>query len=246
MSLFDEEDTKLPKEPTPITNAEELATKLAEIKNEKGEVKYGSLEVALEALKESQNYIPTLKSEKEKLEAELSTLKAKAEKSENVEEVVARLLEKSKPQEPTHQQEKGIDENDVAAIVERKLDETKQEEVFRLNEEMVTKALNEKFGEKAKEEIAKKAAELGTTPKQLGAIATENPKMVISLFNNEPAKQVTPPTNSDVNTQFFQKAPEEKLKAPEKSVLSGASSDEQKAHMLDIKKAVYEKFNVET
>lgn len=248
MSLFDEnnEQDTTPVEPTKIENAEQLATTLAEIKNDKGEAKYGSLEVALAALKESQSYIPTLKQEKEAAEAALKEANDKLGKSESVEEVVARLLEKSKPEEPTHQQEhKGIDENDVATLIERKLLETEKEKVYRANEDKVTKALTEQFGEKAKEEIAKKAAELGMTPTKLGELATESPQAVISLFNIT-QKQTPTPTESDVDTSFFQQKKEEnKLEAPEKSVLSGSTSREQKEYMQKIKEHTYKKLGVE-
>ena len=50
--------------PTPSSN-DQLANLLTGIKNERGEPKYKDVQTALEALRHSQEYIPTLKQEKE-------------------------------------------------------------------------------------------------------------------------------------------------------------------------------------
>ena len=224
-----------------------LTTKLADIKNEEGGVKYSDLSKALDALKESQSYIPNLKKEKEALEKELAEVKANSEKQESVEEVVQRLLEKQtkKTEEPAHQQEiKTLGEDDVAAIVSKTLTDAKTQEQLKVNEDTVAKALNEKFGEKSKEVVAAKAKELGMTPERIGELAAENPNIVLSLFST--STKLTTPSESTVNTSQFQGRPQQELQKPEKSLLSGATANEQKAFMQEIKKRVYERHGVES
>src|SRR3546814_7925150 len=46
----------------------------------------------------------------------------------------------------------------------------------------VQEALKAKFGDKAQEAVAAKAAELGVSPSELGDLASKSPAMVLALF----------------------------------------------------------------
>lgn len=239
-----------PVEPTPPVEKPEdnpLLTKLMEIKNEKGEPKYDSLEKAIEALSASQSYIPTLKTELEAKEAELAELKAKQESSESVEQIVEKLLQKNQtPAEPiTTGEPKGLDEESVAAIVRKEQERLAKQAEVDANASKVTKILTEKYGDKTKEEVAKKAVELGMTVEKLGELAMEAPDAVLRLFTIGDIKSPAP-SSSDVNTFSFLKAPDTELEKPSKSLLSGASSKDQAAYMKQIKDEVYKKHGVTT
>lgn len=231
---------------TPTVEPENaLLTKLKQIKNDQGQPKYDSLEKALDALAASQEFIPQVKSEKEKLEAELAELRAKQSSMESVESIVEKLLQSKKPPEvpATTQEPKGLDKDSVAAIVREQQELLVKEQQAKANSDKVTKILTEKFGERTKEEVAKKAVELGMSPARLGQLATEAPDAVLRLFNTEQKAPVAP-SLSDVNTSNFLKAPPKDLEKPRKSLLSGATSKEQAAFMKQVKERVYAKHGV--
>ena len=227
-----------------------LLTKVMEIKNEAGEPKYDSLEKAIDALAASQDYIPKVKGEAEAAAAKVAALQAQLEATGSVEDIVNKLLEsKLEPKEPVQHQEqaKGLNEDDVAKLVRQENERLAAKAKADANAQLVTTKLTEKYGEKAKEEIAKKASELGYTPQRLGELATENPKMVLGLFDLTGDKPLTPtPIQGDTSTSGFQQSQKTPLEKPAKSLLSGATSSEQKAYMQKIKEEVYEKLGVET
>lgn len=224
-----------------------LATKLEEIKNESGEVKYATIDVALDALKETQSYIPNLKKEKEELEAEVQRLKAEKEGATDIEDVVKKLLA-NRENEPVTKQESSITEEDVAKMVRRQAEQNAAEAKAEANRTQVTSALIKYYGteEKAEEEIAKKATELGTTPQKLGQLAKESPAMVLKYFETPAGTKPASLDTSTVNTTIFQKPTETPLEKPEKSLLSGATAQEQKDYLQKVKADVYTRLGVET
>ncbi len=242
--LFDGQEADQPLSPE---LAEALATKLSSIQNADGKQKYDSVEKALDALNESQNYIPTLKTELDAANAKLAEAQAKIAATGEVEAIVKSLLpdqEQPKPAD-TKPETKGLDEQGVADIVAQKLAEQSKQSQATANENKVVNFMTEKFGEKAKEELAKKAVELNSTPEQLGQLAITSPDMVISLFTQGAQIDTPTPSYSPINTSGFQQAPDVGLQPPEKSLLSGATMAEQTAYMQKVKEHVYKKYDVQ-
>lgn len=249
MKIFDEENKEVSDDQSDKKKVEEVnseaLTQLMSITNEDGKPKYATIEEGIKALASSQEYIPSLKKEKEQLEAELAELKAKQESSESVEQIVEKLLKERKPEQSTDQQIKGLSEEDVANLIRREQEAMIMKNNIAANEEKVTQALTEKYGsaEKAKEAVAAKAKSLGISSEKLGSLASESPEVVIQLFN-EGTKPSSPITSSDVNTSQFLKAKEQGLEAPERSMLSGVSAKDQEAYMKKVKDHVYKQLGV--
>lgn len=234
----------------PVTSTQtdplaELTTKLAEIKNEAGEPKYNDLNTALDALVESQKYIPTLKEEKERLEKELEEVRSSSSARENIEEVVKQLLNEAGERDADPRSD--LTEESVAKLVDKTLQERTHEQQLKDNLSMVSNSLTEQFGDEkvAREEMAKKASALGISTEKMAQLAQESPQVVISLFGGQKASTPTPTTTSTVNTTAFKPA-EKPLEKPSKSLLAGASSNDQKDFMLKIKEDVYKKHGIVT
>ena len=220
-----------------------LADQLASIKNEAGEPKYKSVEEAIKALANSQAFIPQLLSEKKQLEEEVTQLREKAKKVDNIDEVLAKLSAQEQPvkQEEKTPQTSGLSEEAVVNLVRKALDQKEAESKQQSNLTRVQNSLKEKFGDKTKEVVAKKAQELNTTPEAIGQLSVSNPDLVLALFNTSTAKPI-PPTTSSVN--LHSPSVPEGLKKPEKSLLLGATSREQTEFMKQVKAEVYRKYNV--
>lgn len=250
MTIFDEnQEPELDNQSTPPTNQnpeDALANQLNAILNDKGEVKYDSMDKALEALKNSQAYIPELKTSLEQKDKELAELKAKLDATNNVEEVVSKLLSANQPQEAAHPQvTSGLNEDGVAAIVNKALETKSQQDLAQANTDKVANSLMSQYGDKAKEVVAKKASDLGMSPQDIGALASKSPDAVLALFNTQQSNEATPTQSSTLNTSQFNQAKPADLKLPEKSLLSGATGKEQAAFMAQIKDHVYKKYDVQ-
>lgn len=240
-NVFSEEPTQTPQQQSTQapTNYADL---LVSIKNEQGQQKYDSVEKALEGLQHSQTYIPQLKTQLSEKDARIAELEAKLNQSASLEEVVSRLQQQNQPQATeTPSQANGLDPQAVEQLVRSVLQQDKALSVAQQNQAQVNNAIIQKFGDKAQEVIAQKARELGTTPKQLGELASQSPQMVLALFNTPVG---TPAFNtSSLNTTTLE--PERKpLSRPEKSLLSGATSKEQREFMQRIKAEVRAKYNI--
>lgn len=227
-------------EPTPQSDSA-YAHLLSQIKNEMGQPKYDSLPKALEGLANAQQYIPQLKTELQSKEAELIELRAKLAQQAQLEDVVSRLTanqNQPKAQEPPSQAS-GLDEQAVLALFEkRELAATQA-----TNAQQVHAALTAKFGEKASEMVAAKAAELGTTVQELGKLASQTPAMVLALFNTQGVKSPTPVTTSVHIPASYSPDPTE-LQRPEKSLLIGATAKQQAEYMKKIRDHVYAKHGI--
>lgn len=215
---------------------------LASIKNEAGEQKYKTVEDALKALASSQAFIPQLLGEKKQVEDELVVLREKVSKIDNIEDVIKKLTANDSKQVETPPAS-GLSAEAVQELVQKSLQNAKQVEVQATNLATVDNALKQKFGEKTKEVVAAKAAELGTTPEELGELAKKSPAMVLAYFVTPKNPSFTPTTSSvslpKVTNETFE------VSRPAKSVLLGATSNDQKAHFLEHKAAVYKKYNIE-
>lgn len=226
----------------------QLVDMLKEIKNEQGAQKYDSVEKALEGLLHAQNYIPQLKSELEKEREELNKLKAELGQRGSLEEVVERLTAKQREAQGKEQPTvpSGLDEQAVLQLVQKSLSQAKEQESAVANQARVQQALQSKFGEKTREEVERRANELGTTPQELGALASKNPQMVLALFNAAQQASVKPTTGSVHLPDTYRKQAAPELEKPSKSLLAGASMKDQAEYMRQVKASVYARHNIET
>lgn len=226
-------------EQVPNSSDESYAHLLATIKNEEGKQKYDSLPKALEGLVNAQQYIPQLKTELQQKEAELLELRAKLAQQASVEEVVSRLTAKANQPEAVAQPAPagGFDERAVMDLLEQRLTQREQAALQAANTDKVQNALTTKYGEKASEIVAQRAKELGTTPQKIGELASQNPSLVLELFNTSAPKGPTPTVSSVNSSGFAPVVPE--LQKPERSLLGGATDKHLKEYMRKIREQVY-------
>lgn len=226
-------------------NEANYADLLKSIHNEQGQPKYDSLPKALEGLAHAQQYIPQLKTELQSKEQELTTLREELAKRAAVEDVVTRLTAQQKDQQEqgTPPTSSGLDEQAVLKLVQQALGQAKQQDQSVSNQAQVQQALSSKYGDKSREVVEQKAKELGTTPAELGQLASRNPAMVLALFNTSAQPNVRPTTGS-VNIPSSYMPDRAPLERPAKSLLSGATSKDQKAYMQKIKEEVYAKHGI--
>ncbi len=227
---------------TPTTPSPDLfADQLTNIKGPDGQPKYESVPKALDALGNSQTHISNLENEAKAKDAELAQLKEQVAKNEAVEDVVARLTATNEQVQETPQSN-GLDQEAVLTLVNQALNAEKNETVKQGNLNSVYSALSDKYGEKARDVIADKVNELNTTTEQLKVLASENPNLVLALFEASSAP-ASNPTSSNMSFPTGPTGPKE-LEKPKKSLLSGATSREQSDFMAKIKADVYEKHGV--
>ena len=230
---------------TPDTNTNPetiLADQLKTIVNEDGNQKYDNVTKALEGLKNSQEYIPQLKTELSGAQAEISALKEQLAKTEAVEDVVSRLTQNQQaPTQKETPQVTGLDENAVVNLFNQLSAQQQQQATEAQNEAQVSNALSVKYGDKAAEVLNAKAAELGTTREALQEQARKNPQLVLAAFGQNNSQSGV--TTSSVNIQPGI-VDEEPLQAPEKSVLTGATTREQMDLMAKIRERVYKEHGI--
>lgn len=226
----------------PPVDVNPQADLLKMVLNERGEPKYSTMEEAFKGLANAQQYIPQLKTELSAKEQELAQLREELAKRQSVEEVVSKLT--TAQQQPQATTSGVIDEQGIEALISSKLSAFEQQKVQQTNVEFVQGELVKLYGEKTKELVAAKASELGMSVEELGSMAATKPKAVLSWFAQAPQQSTTSVTTSSVNTSKFQQAPQEPVGRPSKSLLSGASSQEQIEYMRKIKAEIYSKYGI--
>lgn len=247
MSIFNTDNTPSDnsgdsQSPTP-QSSDSLLDQLKDIKNEKGEPKYTTLEAAVNALKHSQEFIPSLKEENSKLQAEVSAFKEQQDKIANLESVVERLTASNEPSATPAAT--GMDEQTVAKLLEETLNQREKAQQANSNLASVTSELESRYGTEAEDKFYKKAEELGMSKEAFEALAKSSPKAVMEFF---PKTTPAPSINTGHNSAGFVTSNQVKdgpLEAPKSSVLFGASSEELRAELARHKEAVYAKYNVQ-
>ena len=227
-SIFENNNGGTPPQNTPPGSGgngqpDELTTLLANIKNERGEPKYKSVQDALKALQHSQEYIPSLKQTKDELEAKLQQAIDKANKVDVLEQTILELTQKVGTVSNTSNN--GLTEEQIADLVNRTLSNAQQETVAKNNIAAVANKAKEVFGDKAEEVFYKKAEELGLTKAEFNALAAKTPQAVLKLIGAD-GEQRSSSNSSGFNTSGFQPVKDSMIKANAKSVLLGATSDE--------------------
>lgn len=227
---------------TPNVNPNNVfADQLAGIKNDNGEPKYDTVEKAIEALQHSQQYIPQLKTQVTEQEGLINELREKLEASVKVQDIVNKQTPPKDDNDNTNHSSMG--EQEVLDIVANVLKERSVETTQSVNQDKVKQALAEKFGANASEEVAKRAKELGMKPSEIGELSKNNPAAALALFGEKIGNTLLTTTSFHIPADKVEIEP---VKRPEKSVLSGATSQEQAALMKEIRDEVYRKHGIQS
>jgi archaellum component FlaC len=246
MSIFEKEETQENKSTSQVddTNVSNpFDDLLNNIKNDSGERKYNSVESALEALKHSQEYIPTLKDEKNNMSQELEKYKSQQSKLDDLTSIVEKLT--APKEEASNQTRESYGEQDVAKLVQEALNNNKVQSTRESNTHSVTSALADKFGTEAEKEFYGKASELGMTKEAFNDLAATSPKAVLSFFGNITQEPSMMKGSQSLNHSFEKPKPSGKVDKAERSVMAGASTGDLKSEMARHKAAVYAKYGVQ-
>lgn len=188
----------------PPSSPDPFADLLGQIKNERGEPKYKTVQDALNGLLHAQTHIQTLVQEKRQVVDELESLKPVATKVEELQKVVERLTQPSTPAVAQPAANSGLTEEQVARLVETTLSQAKQKQYADENLSTVVSTVKKVFGDKAEEVFYKKAEELGLDKASVNALAARTPAAVLRMLGIEAQVNGSPSTpTSSVNTTDF-------------------------------------------
>lgn len=222
---------------------------LRSIVNENGEPKYKSVPDALNALKHSQDFIPTLKNEnsiyKEQLQESQELLRKYEEALKTVDRLAKPQAMEESPPAPQADKEEAVD---IDALVEQSIARRETQKQQEANAEKVINSLREKYGEKAGQAFYSKAEELGLDRETMNTLARKSPEAVLRYFQ-EDVKQSPPSPGSEpssVRTESLQEKPKHygPLPPPAKSIMAGASQAEVQAELQRHKQAVLDRLGI--
>jgi len=207
--------------PPNVPDNQALLTLLSEIKNERGEPKYKTLPEALNALRHSQEYIPTLTSQLSQKDAELASARAEAARVAELERVVQELTQRTPTGSTTPA---GLTAEQIADLVERNMETVKAKDVAKQNTALVAASLQAALGTEAESKYNAKAAELGMSVMELNALTARSPKAVLAMFSVASAPVKTgSPTHSTVNTTGLTPSQETFISRNKDSVVIGST-----------------------
>lgn len=245
-NIFSEASTQTPT--SPAQEGDALTTKLAAITNESGQPKYANVDVALDALKESQAYIPNLQSQLSAKDQEIAAMREQIAKQQGLEEALARLQQ---PQQQSNAQpaspvdtttESTTDTVDVNSLVQAAFKQHQAATMAEKNLSEVNSVLASKYGDKAVEHLKNKATELNTTSEHLEEMAKTNPKMAMQLLGLSPTPAT--PSFGGTNTTAWPTQEAPKLEAPKKSLLAGAKHSDLNDFMKQVQAEVYREHGI--
>ena len=248
MSIFNEDkkedkENKLDSQPNDASVNNQFDDLLNGIKNDSGERKYNTVESALEALKHSQEYIPNLQGDKDKLTQEVESLKSQQTKVDELTAIVEKLT--APKEETVNQPSTSFNEQDVAKMVQAALTQNQAETTKEKNIKSVTDALMDSFGTEAEKTFYGKAEELGMSKEAFNDLAGTSPKAVLAFFGASTQQPSITKGTQGVNHNFQKPTPSGKVERADRSVMAGASTGDLKAEMQRHKEAVYAKYGVQ-
>lgn len=225
-------------------NVEAFADQLAQIVNEEGKPKYKDVQTALNALKASQEFIPSLKQEKESLEQRVALLQEELTKRSAIQDVVEQLKQPKQSQEVetpmTEQTQTSLTPEQIQEMLEQYvpqiLEKRQEQSVAQKNILTVDQKLKEFYGDKVEDAVRTKAEGLGLSIQDLEALSAKSPNSVLELLGVKETKPTAKSFSSSVNIPPY-KAPADNLK-PTKSMLVGATGKEQAEYLRSLKEHV--------
>lgn len=177
------ETTETTEVPATLTQTPTLPTEVMELVGE-GK-KYKSTEDALKALPHAQAHIA-------RLEQEAKELREKVAQAKAIDDLYDTLNARTQTGTEATPTAPVVDESLVDAVLERKLKEISAQKQRQENLQTVSKALTDKFGEKAQEVFKKKAEELGVNESFIRDVVAASSKAGLELFGL--GKQEAPST----------------------------------------------------
>ena len=198
---------------TSASNNTDYSTLLASITNQDGTQKYSDIEAALSSLSHTQDHI-------QRLEQENRDYKDNATSSQELYEMLNQGRDQEQSQEVTPPT--NVTADDVVAII----NQLKTNDLKLSNKDKVLQQLSEIYGstEKANEEYTKKAQELNVSTEFLDSISQSSPTATLAYFSKTEQNLGPQPTGTDTDVRLD---PATKInKAPEKSLLSGATTSD--------------------
>jgi hypothetical protein len=148
---------------------------------------------------ESDAFIETLKAE---LKASREGSITKEEVDQRLNEFTTKLNEQNKPNASRSQTDSALDADKIAEIVRNTITSTEQVKTAQQNITAAEKAIVAKYGDKTKEFLDSKAAELGMTRADFKDISAKSPSALLKIVGlDAPATANTGVTKGSVNTQ---------------------------------------------
>jgi hypothetical protein len=194
-TLFDEStpgDNQTPPVTPPVVPNTDHTDLLAAIKNERGEQKFKSVEDLINGYSASQEFITTLKTEKEVEVQAKADLAAKVKSQEELEQLLQTRTEQ--PPTPPATPE-GLKQEDVLQILEQR----EVQKIADANVIAVKKAV-----EAAKGDMKALTEQAGLTPELAQQMAQKSPDALLKLLDVEAPKGPAPSMASSVNPSSFQ------------------------------------------
>lgn len=226
----------------PVVQSQPLENLLSQIKNEKGEPKYKTVEDALNGLMHAQNHIATLVQEKRQVETEINELRPVAEQVKELRQVVERLTSSNSTTTQTVAVQ-GMSEEKIAELVQSTLTRTQQAQVAKQNLDAVVATVKAKFGEKAEQEFYGKASELGMSMEEINILASRTPKAALRMLGLEGVTQAQTTSGSPagtINTTEFNPNTQSYIGRNARKLEVGATSQELNEEAAAARKMVQE------
>lgn len=245
-NIFNQENpVQTPGQNSSVQNPNDaLATMLQDIKNERGEPKYRDVQTAIEALRHSQEFIPQLKEEKERLAREASELRSEVERLRAIEDTVTKLTSGNALEKPAPQvAPQTLNPEEVAKLVEKTLTQREVEVQRKTNLQSVVSTMQQSFGDKAEETFYQRAKELGLSVEAINNLAASSPTAALKLFGigDTRTKQNLPsPTKPSVNADAFKPQQETFIGRNQKPVILGSTTQELMSEMRNAHNLVEE------
>ena len=235
---------------TPVTassNENPYGDHLQAIKNERGEVKYNTVEDALTGAANAQKKITEDAAMMQSLQSELITAREEAAKLKGALNV-ADLIKPQTP-EPTQvsspAEQSGLSEEAASELFKKLSVQQGKEAEQAKNVLAVVSTLKEKFGDQADDVFYKKAAELGMTKDRMNQLAADSPQAALKLFDGTAVENLNPTqTTRQPETNIAPAVTDGPLPMATNTLLEGATTEEMVAEMNRHKEHVYKKFGI--
>lgn len=196
-SLFN--DNTNTQETPAAPQSDPFADLLQGIRNEQGEQKYRDVKTALEALKNSQQFIEQLKNEKRDVEAREAAARVELEKMGTIDDYVKRLQNKDANADAPKETPKGgegLSEARLAQLLDERLTAREMQAVEAANRNAVEAELQKVHGDNAAGFIKQRAKELGMSVNDLETLAKRTPNAALQLLGGTPKPSVAPSQGS--------------------------------------------------
>jgi len=218
------------------------ANLLGSIKNERGEPKYKDVQTALDALKHSQEFIPQIKTENEKLLQELEVLRAQVARVDTLEQTIQQLTSERNITQPTAAPV--ISNEAIASLIDQALTQKESLARQKANTTLVVDQIALAFGKEAETVFYTKATELGISPTDMNALAAKSPEAVLQLFGLKQKQgqvsNITPNAQSSINTTGYQPQNTSLIGRNTKQVSIGATTQDLLAEQENARNLVTE------